>query len=534
MRKRSLAGVTAVALVTALLAACGSGSSSPGATGSPGGKAVSGGTVTVGIASAPDTLDPVQASSYESRVVLINLCQALYTINSSNNLVPVLATAMPTITNGGKTYTIHVRSGIKFNDGTPFNAAAVQYTLERDIHDSLSVQAAYLTAVKSVSVVNPTTVQIQLTQPYAPLTALLADRAGMIGSPAQLKKLGNKFGTDPVCVAPFAFSSEPSDDQIILKKSSDYYGASHVHIGTLIYQVITQPSILATDLQAGSIQVANDLIPSVLSSLKTDSSLHLMESTSLGYNGIAINIDNTHGAGTPPFTTADNPLAKYPALREAFNLALNRETINKVLFDGDYVPGCGAISPASPYFPNVPCPAQNVAEAKKLVKSTGLPLPIPITLITEAGDQEQVEEGTVLQQMLGAVGFKLTLQPLEANTGATDAEDGKFELYLGQWSGRVDPEQNIQVFWEPSSRINYSGIDDTALDNVLAQARSITNVSQRRALYAQATKLMLSNLGYITLYYSKWIIGVRSDVTGVQLYSDGLPRMENASLTSGS
>ncbi|HTW04468.1 MAG TPA: ABC transporter substrate-binding protein [Streptosporangiaceae bacterium] len=467
-------------------------------------------------------------------MVLINLCQALYTINSSNNLVPVLATAMPTITNGGKTYTIHVRSGIKFNDGTPFNAAAVQYTLERDIHDSLSVQAAYLTAVKSVSVVNPTTVQIQLTQPYAPLTALLADRAGMIGSPAQLKKLGNKFGTDPVCVAPFAFSSEPSDDQIILKKSSDYYGASHVHIGTLIYQVITQPSILATDLQAGSIQVANDLIPSVLSSLKTDSSLHLMESTSLGYNGIAINIDNTHGAGTPPFTTADNPLAKYPALREAFNLALNRETINKVLFDGDYVPGCGAISPASPYFPNVPCPAQNVAEAKKLVKSTGLPLPIPITLITEAGDQEQVEEGTVLQQMLGAVGFKLTLQPLEANTGATDAEDGKFELYLGQWSGRVDPEQNIQVFWEPSSRINYSGIDDTALDNVLAQARSITNVSQRRALYAQATKLMLSNLGYITLYYSKWIIGVRSDVTGVQLYSDGLPRMENASLTSGS
>jgi peptide/nickel transport system substrate-binding protein len=492
------------------------------------------GTVTVGIASAPDTLDPVQASSYESRVVLINLCQSLYTINAANSLVPMLATAMPTITNGGKTYTIHLRSGIKFNDGTPFNAAAVQYTLERDIHDSLSVQAAYLTAVKDVSVVNPTTIRIQLSQPYAPLTALLADRAGMIGSPTQLKKLGNKFGNDPVCVAPFEFSSEPSDDQIILKKAPDYYDASQVHIGTLIYQVITQPSILATDIQAGSIQVANDLIPSSISGLKNDPSVHLMESTSLGYNGIAVNIANTHGAGTPPFTTASSPLAKYPALREAFNLALNRDTINKVLFHGEYVPGCGAISPASPYFPDVPCPQQNIAEARKLVKSTGLHLPIPITLITEAGDDEQVQEGTVLQQMLGAVGFKLSLLPLEANTGANDAEAGKFELYLSQWSGRVDPEQNIQVFWEPSSRINYSGIDDAALNTVLAQARSITNLAQRRALYAKATRLMLSNLGYITLYYSKWIIGVRSNVTGVQLYSDGLPRLATAALSSGS
>ena len=491
-------------------------------------------SVTVGIASAPDTLDPVQASSYESRVVLVNLCQSLYTTNASNSLVPLLATALPTITNGGKTYTIHVRSGIKFNDGTPFNAAAVQYTLERDINDPLSVQAAYLTAVKGVSVINPTTVQIQLSQPYAPLTALLADRAGMIGSPTQLKKLGNKFGTDPVCVAPFEFSSEPSDDQIVLKKAPDYYDASQVHIDTLTYQVITQPSILATDLQAGSIQVANDLIPSNISALKTDPSVQLKESTSLGYNGIAINIANTHGAGTPPFTTADNPLAKYPALREAFNLALNRSTINKVVFDGDYVPGCGAISPASPYFPNVPCPPQNIPEAKKLVKSTGLHLPIPLQLIIEAGDDEQIQMGTVLQQMLGAVGFKLSLIPLEATTGANDAEAGKFELYLGQWSGRVDPEQNIQVFWEPSSRINYSGIDDTALDNVLAQARSITNVAQRRTLYGTATKLMLSNLGYISLYYSKWIIGVRSNVKGVQLYSDGLPRLATASLTSTS
>jgi peptide/nickel transport system substrate-binding protein len=524
--KPLMAGLALLALIAA---AC---SSSPAGTGSPQASGSSGTepTITVGIATAPDSLDPVQAASYESRVVLFNMCYALYTPTADNSVAPQLASALPVISNGGKTYTIHLRSGVKFNDGTPFTAAAVKTTLERDITDPVSAESAQLAAVKTIKVINTTTVELDLSQPYAPLTSFLADRAGMIESPTDLKKLGNNFGNDPVCVAPFEFASHPSEDKIVLKKSPYFYGASSVHLGGLIYQVITQPSILATDLQAGSIQVANDLIPTSANQLAGDSSVHLLRSTSLGYDVITINVSNSHGAATPPFTNVGTPIAQHPELRKALELSLSRATINSVVFDGQYVPGCGAISSASPFFPSAPCPGQNIAEAKKLVAQSGVKTPIPLTLLIASGNSEQTQLGTVIAQMASKAGFNIKLLPEDAVTGGTQVLKGKFQLYLNQWSGRVDPDLNITPFWSPDSKINYSGVDDKALNTVVAQAAATTDMAQRKALYNQAQVIMLNDLDYISLFYPKLIMGVRSNVTGVQFFSDGLPRFAAASM----
>jgi len=527
--KSLMAGLALLALTAA---ACSSSPTPAGgqqAAGSTGSEP----TITVGIASAPDSLDPVQAASYESRVVLFNMCYALYTSTADNQIAPQLTTALPTITNGGKTYTIHLRSGVKFNDGTPFTATAVKTTLERDINDKVSAEAAQLAAVKTIKVINTTTIELDLSQPYAPLTSFLADRAGMIASPAELKKLGNNFGNHPVCVAPFEFVSHPSEDKIVLKKSPYFYGKSQVHIGGLVYQVITQPSILATDLQAGSIQVANDLIPTSANQLTNDSSVHLLRSTSLGYDVITINVSNSHGAATPPFTNVGTPIAKYPQLRKALELSLSRATINQVVFDGQYVPGCGAISSASPFFPSAPCPGQNIAEAKKLVAQTGVKTPVPLTLLIAAGNSEQTQLGTVISQMASKAGFNIKLLPEDAVTGGTAALNGKFSMYLNQWSGRVDPDLNITPFWSPDSKINYSGVDDKKLNSIVSQAASTDNAAQRKALYNQAQQIMLNDLDYISLFYPKLIMGVRSNVSGVQFFSDGLPRFA-AATESGS
>jgi peptide/nickel transport system substrate-binding protein len=523
--KSLLAGVALLALMAA-----GCSTSPAGTSGSASGSPGSEPTITVGIASAPDSLDPVQAASYESRVVLFNMCYALFTTTADNNVAPQLATALPTISNGGKTYTIHLRSGVKFNDGTPFTAAAVKTTLERDINDPLSAESANLTMVTNIKVVNTTTVELDLSHPYAPLTAVLADRAGMIASPAALKKLGNNFGDHPVCVGPFEFSSHPSEDKIVLKKSPFFYDAKQVHLGGLIYQVITQPSILATDLQAGSIQVANDLIPTSANQLANVSSVRLLRSTSLGYDVITINVQNSHGAATPPFTNVGTPIAENPDLRKALELSLSRATINKVVFDGQYVPGCGAISPASPFFPSAPCPAQNIAEAKKLVAQSGVKTPIKLTLLIASGDSEQTQLGTVIAQMASQAGFAIKLLPEDAVTAGNQVLKGQFQLYLNQWSGRVDPDLNITPFWSPSSKINYSGVDDKALNNTVAEAASTTDMAQRKALYNKAQLIMLNDLDYISLFYPKLIMGEQSSIRGVQFFSDGLPRFQAASM----
>jgi peptide/nickel transport system substrate-binding protein len=523
-----LVASVAAAALAAVLAACSSPTTTPSSNGGSSGPAAAAGSgsITVGLASAPDALDPTTASTFVGRTVFANMCQKLYDIDARLNIVPQLAASLPVITDGGRTYTIHLKTGIKFNDGTPFNAAAVQTTLEHYLTDPQSVRAAELTGLKSVSVSGPDTVVLHLSAPFAPLTSVLADRSGMILSPTQLKKLGNNFAQDPVCVGPYEFSSRPSLDTIILKKSPYYYGKSHVHLSQITFEAITDPSTMAADLESGQIQVADEVTPQNVQALQNNPNTTVEAQSSLGYDGLDINTGNVNGS-LKPYGTANNPFATHPTLREALELSLNRTQLNQVAFEGLYTPGCTPIPPNSPWAVNVPCPAQNIAQAKKLIAATGLKTPIHVSLMVP-NDPLDLQIGSIIQSMAAKAGFAVALQPLEFTTTLTKAAAGQFELYVVGWSGRVDPDQNIYSDWFPDAGLNYTGADYPALNNLLTEARASTSTTQRQALYTQAVQLMHTELNIIYLWYPKFYLGLSKNVTGVQFLPDSLIRLEFA------
>jgi peptide/nickel transport system substrate-binding protein len=523
-----LVASVAAAALAAVLAACSSPTTTPSSNGGGSGSAAAAGSgsITVGLASAPDALDPTTASTFVGRTVFANMCQKLYDINEQLNIMPQLAASLPVITDGGRTYTIQLKPGLKFNDGTPFNAAAVQTTLEHYLTDPQSVRAAELTGLKSVSVSGPDTVVLHLSAPFAPLTSVLADRSGMILSPTQLKKLGNNFAQDPVCVGPYEFSSRPSLDTIILKKSPYYYGKSHVHLSQITFEAITDPSTMAADLESGQIQVADEVTPQNVQALQNNPNTTVQAQNSLGYDGLDINTGNVNGS-LKPYGTANNPFATHPTLREALELSLNRTQLNQVAFEGLYTPGCTPIPPNSPWAVKVPCPAQNIAQAKKLIAATGLKTPIHVSLMVP-NDPLDLQIGSIIQSMAAKAGFAVALQPLEFTTTLTRAAAGQFELYVIGWSGRVDPDQNIYSDWFPDAGLNYTGADYPALNNLLTEARASTSTSQRQALYTQAVQLMHTELNIIYLWYPKFYLGLSKNVTGVQFLPDSLIRLEFA------
>lgn len=525
----------AVALCPVLgLAACSqpAGSSGGGgaATGTGQGGVKNGGTLTVALPEAPDALDPTTAATYVGRIVFANMCEKLYDTGPGLNVVPQLAAAMPQITNGGKTYTIALRTGIRFNDGTPFNAAAVKTTLEHYLTDPQSARASELAAVKSVQVAGPSTVRLQLKYPYAPLTAILADRSGMVLSPRQLSKLGNNFAQDPVCVGPFAFKSRPSTDQIDLVKSKYYYGKAGVHLAGVNFTVVTQPQVEAANLQAGSVDVADALGPPQVTQLQHASGVKIDSVTSLGFQGIDINVANSNGAGKHGHTVA-SPLAQHPSLRQAFALTLNRDTINKVVFDGQYVPGCTPIPPVSPYAPHITCPGQNIAKAKQLVAASGVHTPVKVSLIVEAQNDEAAKLGTVIQSMAKPAGFAVSIQPTEFTTSLDEAAKGNYQMFQVGWSGRLDPDQNIEPDWNPASALNYTGADYPDVNALLAKETATTSKTARQAIFSQLCRTLLTHDNVIYLYYPKVVLGYRSDVTGIRYASDGLIRLKNAAFT---
>jgi peptide/nickel transport system substrate-binding protein len=513
-----MAAALAILAPVVTLAAC----SSPTSTG----HSAAATSIIVGLREAPDALDPTTSSTFVSRIVFANMCEKLYDVNGSLGIVPQLAAAPPQISADGRTYTIRLRPGIKFNDGTPLNASAVKTTLDWYRTNPQSQRASELKQVASVQVTGPLMVQVHLASPFAPLTSILADRSGMILSPAQLHKLGGNFAQDPVCVGPFSFVSRPGVDQINLAKSPYYYDKAAVHLDKVSFQVITDDSARAADLESGQIQVADRIAPQDVSTVQGNSGTTIEGQNSLGYEGLDFNVGNVHGSFHTPGTAA-NPFAQHPQLREAFELSLNRATLNKVAFDGHYTPGCTPIPPDSPWAVPVTCPGQNISQARALIAASGLKPPINVTLMLQNSPLE-LQIGSVIQTMAKQAGFDVTLQPTEFTTALARAEAGNYELFQIGWSGRIDPDQNIYAEWYPGSGLNYTGADYPALDQLLTQARASTSTSARHALYTQIVRTLENERNIVYLWYDKYELGLRRNVTGVAFYPDGLIRLKTA------
>lgn len=505
-----------------LLGAC---SSSPSANSTATTKSI--GTITVAFPNAVDALDPTTGTTFVGRIVFANMCLGLYGINAQEQAMPVLATALPTISDGGLLYTIHLRSGVKFNDGTPFNAQAVKTSLDRDKTLPTSARAVELKALQSVTVVNSTTVELHLSQPYSPLTTVLADRSGMVMSPKALASEGANFSHDPVCVGPYAYQSRPSLNQINLVASKYFYGPKPA-ASKLVFTVITDPATCYADLLSGAINVAAPgcLAPNDYKLLTKNASFVTKSLVSPGYGGLDINVSN--GAGySKAATPANNPLATHPGLREALALTINRATINRVVFDGVDEPACGPISPLSPYYTNPNCSGPNLTQAKALVAASHVATPINLTLMVPTGALN-VEEGEIIASQAKPAGFNITVQPTEFTTALTDAAAGKYELFTIGWSGRVDPDQDTTAFYTQGNPDDYTGQAPATVMTPLSKADLTTNIATRKALYAQAVTAMIQWGGIVYIDAATNQLAYQKAVSGVLMTPDGLLHFDPA------
>lgn len=522
--RKTIASAAAAAALSLLLGACSS-ASAPSSTGT----SKVGGALTVALADAPDALDPTTDTTYVARIVFANMCLGLYGINAQEQVSPVLATSLPTVTDGGLLYTIHLRTGVKFNDGTPFNAQAVKTSLERDKTLATSARAVALKAVQSIDVVNSSTIQLHLSQPYSPLGTVLAGRSGIVMSPTALAHEGANFSRDPICVGPYAFQSRPSLNQINLVPSKYFYGGKPKP-SKLVFTVITDPATCYADLLSGAISVATPgcLAPNDFELLTKNPSYVAKSLVSPGYEGLDINVSN--GAGySKPAKPANNPLATHPTLREALALTINRATLNRVVFDGINQPGCGPISPLSPYYTKLSCAGPNIAQAKALVKASGVPTPINLTLMVPTGSLN-VEQGELIAAEAKPAGFNITVQPTEFTTALSNAEAGNYQLFDIGWSGRVDPDQDTTSFYTQGSPLDDSGQGPSSIMTPLAQADQTTVIAQRKALYYQAEKAMIQWGGIIYLFHTTDQAAYAKNVTGVSFTPDGLLHFASAAV----
>jgi peptide/nickel transport system substrate-binding protein len=493
-----------------------------------------GGTLSIGLAEEPDALDPTIARTFVGRIVFQAMCEKLYDLDSHLNIVPQLAAALPQVSKDKLTYTIKLRKGIKFNDGTALNAAAVKTTIERYLTFKGSVRASEISPIKSVDAPNATTAVLHLSAPYSPLTAQLADRAGMILSPKALAS-GGSFAQNPVCVGPFSFKDRVAGDHITLVKSPFYYNKSKVHLASIVYRIMTDPSSRTQALRAGDIQVEDRIQSTDVPTLQKDKSVTVSKAVTIGYQGLTLNLGNKNGL-LKPYSTVGTDLARSQFLRTAFDVALDRTTINKVVFGGLNQPDCFPIAPVSPWYKpstkGLQCNLHsNVELAKKLVKASGVSSP-SVNLMLGGTDPVTARLGQVIQSMEAAVGIKVSVTPTQFTTALNRADAGTFDAFAIGWSGRVDPDGNIYGFVSTKGTLNDSGFTNAKLDYILNGARKSLTTKSRNTLYRAAMQIIHTQRPLIYLYHPVNYYGITKKVTGVQIFGDGLIRAQFAGYAS--
>src|SRR5471032_3204926 len=413
------------------------------------------GHLRIGIGDDPDVLDPTLSRTYTARLVFASLCDKLFDIDENLKIVPQLALGHET-TADGKTVTIKLRPGVKFHDGEPLDAAAAKYSFDRHLTMKGSFRKPEIGSVESVDVVDPLTIRLNLKAPFSPLLAQLTDRAGMMVSPKAAEAEGDKFGLKPVCAGPYKFVERVQQDRIVVEKFADYWDKDHVFIDKITYLPIVDSTVRLANLKSGGLDLIERVLATDIKAVRDMPKLKLSKAVSLGYTGLTMNLANG--------SKADNPLAKNPKVREALELSLDREAINQVVFNGEFVPGNQWVSPQNPYYQSkFAIPKRDVAKAKALLKEAGVTTPLTLDLMVPNGvELRSVAE--VVQSMAAEAGFDLKIRLTEFATSLKQAEDGNFQIFLIGWSGRSDPDGNSYSMQTCGAPQNNSRLCDHEVD----------------------------------------------------------------------
>ena len=467
----------------------------------------------IGLNDEPDGLDPTFSRAYVGRIVLGALCDKLFDISPDGKVVPQLATKYEWA-DDKKSVTLDLRPGVKFHDGTPVNAEAVKFTLERYKNTPGSFRRTEINDVQSIDVLSETQLRLNLDEPYAPLITALTANSGFIISPTAVEKEGDKFAANPVCAGPFKFESRVAQGKITLTRNAEYWDKDNIHYDKVEFLPISDSTVRISNLRAGELDILERVSPSDLAQLRTDPNIRVADVPGYGYYSIRFNINNDKKSAL---------FGKNPALREAIDVAIDRKTIVDVVFNNEFKPGNQAFSPGSFYY-NAELPMQNgdPAKAAEILTKAGISAP-EFTLLAPA-ERDRQEAAQVVQAMLLSAGINMSIETQENVTMLKNASEGNFQAYISYFSGRLDPDEHIEPYFSCAGPRNDQRYCNEDFDALLAEGRATSEPNDRKQFYDKAVAKLVEDRPALPLWHPVLFFGHNAKIEGFKPYPDGVVR----------
>ena len=436
----------------------------PGRNGISTAKPKRGGSITFGIDTEEGGFDPTTARWDEGGFLYgRTIFDPLAIVTAAGKVEPYLAQSIssnPDFTE----YTITLRSGIVFHDGTPLNAAALQLNLDKQKASVLTGPA--FQNVASIQTTGPLTVTITMNAPWEPFPYTLAQaQTGYIAAPSMLS---SKDGTtNPVGTGPFIFKEWVPNSHFTATANPHYWRKGLPYLSSITFKPIIDPSSRVSALQSGAIDMMHTATVESLPSFRHNRKWSYVDNSGsiLGQPDVNCVMLNT---AAPPF---NNHL-----LRLALAKASNAKRYAKTIDLGINTPMSGLFLPGSPYYSKTAYPTPDPKGAAKLVKQiqqqTGQA--VAFTLITTNNSQTE-RAAQFLQQEWGQLGMKVTINVQEQAALINDALAGKYEAVTWRQFGAVAPDLNY-IWWSTTTAsgpipLNMARNSDSRIQEALVEAR---------------------------------------------------------------
>ncbi|WP_189315242.1 glutathione ABC transporter substrate-binding protein GsiB [Pectobacterium peruviense] len=481
----------------------------------------------IAVGSTFTSLDPYDANDSLSQTVAKSFYQGLFGFDKDMKLINVLADSYD-VSPDGLTYTVKLHPGVKFHDGSAFNAAAVKVNLDRASNpDNRLKRYNLFKMIDKTEAVDDLTVKITLKTPFSAFVNNLAHPAAVMISPAALTQYGKEIGFHPVGTGPYRFVAWNQTDFVKVEKFSGYWKAGLPKLDSITWRPVVDNNTRAALLQTGEAQFAYPIPFEQAKVLEKNDKLALVASPSILHRYISMNVTQK------PF---DNP-----KVRQALNYAINKEALIKVAFSGYATPAEGPLPNSIDYSVKYHPWPYDPAKARELLKEAGYPDGFTTTLWSSHNHSTAQKVLQFTQQQLAQVGVKVQVTAMDAGQRAAEVE-GKgvketgVRLFYTGWSastGEADWALSplfATASWPPA-QFNTAFYSNSQVDADLANALKTTDRAEKLKLYKDAQDKIWADAPWIFLATERLVSANSKKLTGFYVMPDTLFSFEDADLT---
>lgn len=470
-----------------------------------------GGVLNVGINNDARTFDPIYSVQFSERQVLYLVFNTLVKYGPDFSIQPELADSW-TVSPDGKAVTFQLHPGIKFQDGTEFDASAVKWNIDKRLDPATASPQRELLApvIASVEATGKLTVVFNLKEPYPGLFSLLGERAGFMVSPTAYEKLGKDFANAPVGTGAFLWKSWVRGSALTLERNPSYWEAGLPYLDSVVFRDLAGAVVGTQRLLTGELDVVMELSPQDIRVIDGKSGIALKPITLGRWYFLQWHVN------VAPFDNAK--------LRQAFAHAIDRQRLNDIVMRGKGTVSEGP-TPVGLWWndPSIKAPAHDPARARALLAEAGYPNGFSFVLSTpQVAAFQQLNQ--LIQEQLAEAGIKVTLQTVGASEWYGRVVDGTTNLTPTRWVQRPDPDGLMYILFHSKGFANTTKYQNPEVDRLLDAARVTYDTDRRKQLYAEAQRLIVADLPVVPLIFGAEYAAMVEKVRDFVWIPDQIPR----------